>query len=89
MPSISMFFGLVIYMYCYDNSKHHLPHIHIKYEGMQSVVSIPDGILLEGELSNKKMSLVKAWITIHEEELMADWQLAVNGEPPYKIEPLK
>jgi hypothetical protein len=25
----------------------------------------------------------------HEEELMANWDLAINGEPPYKIDPLK
>ncbi len=37
----------------------------------------------------RKMNLVKAWITIHEEELMADWELALNGEPPYKIAPLQ
>jgi hypothetical protein len=26
---------------------------------------------------------------IHKEELMADWELAVAGEQPYKIDPLK
>ena len=26
---------------------------------------------------------------IHKDELMADWQLAVTGQKPYKIEPLK
>jgi hypothetical protein len=32
---------------------------------------------------------VQAWIEIHREELLADWQLAVNGEEIFKIEPLK
>jgi len=26
---------------------------------------------------------------IHQEELMADWQLAVSGDTVFKIEPLK
>jgi hypothetical protein len=55
---------------------------------MRSVISIPDGELLDGNLPAKKLRLVQAWITIHEEELMANWSLAVNGEPVFKIEPL-
>jgi len=33
--------------------------------------------------------MLQAWIAIHEEELMADWALAVKGEPIFKIEPLR
>jgi hypothetical protein len=33
--------------------------------------------------------LLQAWIEIHKDELMADWELAVSGEHPYKIEPLR
>jgi len=35
------------------------------------------------------MKLLQAWIELHKEELAADWDLAVNGEQPYKIDPLK
>ena len=35
------------------------------------------------------MTLVQAWIEIHKEDLMEDWELAVNGKKPFKIEPLK
>jgi len=35
------------------------------------------------------MKLVQAWIEIHRDELVADWELAVSGQPPYKIEPLR
>lgn len=52
-------------------------------------VTIPDGELLEGMLPAKKLRLVQAWIDIHEEELMADWALAVNGEPVFPIDPLR
>jgi hypothetical protein len=33
--------------------------------------------------------LVQAWMEIHKDELVADWELAVSGEQPYKIEPLR
>ena len=56
---------------------------------MEVVVSIPDGEILEGELPPKKLRMLQAWIAIHEEELMADWALAVKGEPVFKIEPLR
>jgi hypothetical protein len=36
-----------------------------------------------------KMKLVQAWIEIHKEDLMADWDLAINGENVFKIDPLK
>jgi hypothetical protein len=30
-----------------------------------------------------------AWIELHREELMADWELASRGETPFRIEPLR
>ena len=47
------------------------------------------GKLLEGKIKSNKLKLVEAWIEIHNEELMADWELAINGEPVFKIAPLK
>lgn len=44
---------------------------------------------MAGELPAGKARLVQAWIEIHREELLADWELAVNGEEVFKIEPLK
>jgi len=35
------------------------------------------------------MKLVQAWIEIHQDELMADWELASQGEPIFKIDPLR
>ncbi|MDD2776894.1 MAG: DUF4160 domain-containing protein [Gallionella sp.] len=89
MPAISMFYGIIIRMLFMDTQQHHLPHLHLEYQGMKAVVSIPDGNLLEGELPNKKLRLVQAWIAIHEEELMADWALAVRGEAVFPIDPLR
>jgi len=89
MPSISMFYGIIVYMYYMDNNQHKLPHIHVKYQGEETVVSLPDGEILEGDLPGNKMKLLQAWIELHKDELMADWELAVSGEQPYKIDPLR
>jgi hypothetical protein len=34
MPTISMFYGIIVRMYALDNKQHHLPHIHVEYAGM-------------------------------------------------------
>ena len=89
MPVISMFYGVIVLMYYFDNRKHHQPHIHVQYADEEAVISIPDGNIIEGSIKSAKLKLVQAWIEIHRDELMANWQLAVNGQPMFKIEPLR
>ena len=89
MPVISMFYGIIIKMFYFDNQQHSCPHIHVIYQDESVVIEIPSGNLLEGSLKTNKMKLVQAWIEIHQDELMADWELAVNGEEIFKIDPLK
>jgi len=89
MPVISMFNGLIISMYYLDTKQHKLPHIHVKYGEMEAVYTIPEGNLLEGSLPSNKGKLIEAWIEIHKEDLMANWQLAVTGNKVFMIDPLK
>ncbi len=89
MPVISMFYGVIVLMYFMDRKKHKLPHIHVQYQDNEAVISIPEGKLLEGSLPKSKIKLVHAWVEIHQDELMADWRLAIQGEPIFKIDPLK
>jgi len=89
MPVISMFYGIIVMMYFFDTKRHRRPHIHVRYQDNEAVVAIDDGKVLEGKIPPTKMKLVQAWIEIHREELMADWQLAVQGAPVFRIGPLK
>lgn len=89
MAIISMFYGIIVSMYFFDNRRHKRPHIHAKYQDEEVVISIPDGEVLEGELRSNKLRLVQAWIEIHQDELIADWELASHGETIFKIDPLK
>ena len=89
MPVISMFYGIIVSLYFRDNKRHKRPHVHVKYQDQEAVISLPDGKALEGRLPPAKMRLVLAWIEIHRDELMADWSLVVGGQQPYKIEPLR
>jgi hypothetical protein len=89
MPAISMFYGIVIYLYFFDDERHGMPHIHARFQSQQASFSISDGAMLAGEFPSTKTKLVQAWIEIHREALMADWDLAVEGQTPFSIEPLR
>lgn len=88
LSTISMFYGILIRMFFRDTQKHPLSHIHADFQGKVAVYSIPDGTLLAGDLPQNKHKLVVAWIEIHQEDLLADWELAVNGKKPFTIKGL-
>lgn len=88
MPVISMFYGIIVRMYKESGTKHKVPHIHADYSGDEVVVSI-DGEVLEGSIPKNKMKLLEAWMEIHKDELMADWELLSSGEQHFRIDPLK
>jgi hypothetical protein len=46
MPTISMFYGIIIYLYFFDDERHKLPYIHARYQGNEASFSIADGELL-------------------------------------------
>ena len=73
----------------WPNKKHRTPHIHAEYGEHEATIAIEDGSVLGGNLPPAKMKLVQAWIEIHREDLLADWKLAVSGEPVFKIDPLR
>ena len=89
MPVISMFYGIIVRMFYLDNKQHNLPHIHIEYQDFNAVIQIPEGLVIEGNFPSAKLKLVQAWVEIHRDELMADWKLAISGQPIFKIEALK
>jgi len=89
MAVISMFYGIIISMYFFDDRRHHLAHIHVRYQDQEAVIAIPGGKVLEGSIPSGKLKLVEAWIEIHREDLMADWELASAGQTVFPIDPLK
>lgn len=89
MPILSMFYGIIVRMYLADNKHHNLPHFHAKYAEFEASISIPEGEVLAGNLPRKQLRLVQAWIELHQDELIANWELAINGEHPYRIQSLQ
>lgn len=69
MPTISMFYGIVIRMY-YDD--HNPPHFHAFYGDYKAIFDF-DGKVLEGNIPKSKEKLILAWTSIHKDELIANW----------------
>jgi Domain of unknown function (DUF4160) len=86
MPEISRFFGIIITMYYND---HPPPHFHVRYNNQKAIVSIQTLEILEGELTPRLFKLVTEWASMHQTELMEDWEIARDNQPLNKISPLE
>lgn len=40
MPTISMFYGIIVSMFFEIQEKHHLPHIHVRYQNFKISIAI-------------------------------------------------
>lgn len=88
MPTLSMFYGIIVRMYSEPGGQHHIPHIHAEYAGQNAEISL-DGKVLAGSIPENKLRMVQVWMEIHQEELIADWSLLEKGERAFRIDPLK
>lgn len=88
MPTISMFYGIIIRMY-FAPGEHNPPHFHIYYNEFKASLDLRTNEFIDCDLPSKQMRLVLAWVELHHDELMADWNLVMNGEDPFKIQPLQ
>ncbi len=88
MPELSRFQGMIIKLIYGDTIQHNKPHVHVYCGEFEACVGI-DGELLAGSLPVKKLTILQAWMILHEEELYAAWNKAVRNEPFDRIDPLR
>lgn len=86
MPTLSVFFGIVIRMY-YDD--HGPPHFHAYYGEYEAVLSIETMEVLRGKLPRRALAMVLEWATEHRDALREDWLRAEQHRPLLPIEPLR
>jgi hypothetical protein len=85
MPTISMFYGIIIQMFW---DEHAPPHFHAVYGEFECLVDIRTLTVIKGNLPRRAMTLVSEWASQHREALMEDWELCKKMQQPHKIEPL-
>ena len=86
MPRISSFYGIVIWMYWDD---HNPPHFHATYGEFEILINITDFSIYAGYLPSRAFGLLMEWTSIHQEELLKNWELMRQSLPLKNIEPLK
>ena len=85
MPVLSIFYGIVIYIYWFDHAP---PHIHARYAEHEVQIDISKVSVLEGSLPKRALVMVLEWTREHQAELLAAWEAASSGTAPERIAPL-
>ncbi|WP_034999366.1 DUF4160 domain-containing protein [Beijerinckia mobilis] len=85
MPTLSIFYGILIQMFWND----HAPaHFHVRYAEYRAQIAIDTLEIVEGNLPARALALVQEWAKQHQNELMENWDLCLRNQSPKKIEPL-
>lgn len=84
MPTIAVFYGIVVRMY-FAPGEHNPPLFHAYYNEHKASVDIRTCEIIEGNFPRKQKKLVLGWAELHQGELMANWNLVMNGENPFKV----
>jgi len=86
MPTVSQFYGILIRMFFSD----HAPaHFHAVYGEFQATIDIDRLRVMEGDLPRRALELVLDWAELHREELLENWVLCRDKQPPRRIDPLR
>ena len=86
MPRICSFYGIVIWIYWDD---HEPPHFHATYAEEEILIKIKDLSVYAGSFPARAFGLVMEWASLHQEELLENWNIMKQNLPLKKIEPLK
>lgn len=86
MPTISVFYGIIIKMFFDDHAP---PHFHAEYAEFKAVIDIQNLSVIEGSLPRRAQELVLDWAELHQTELLDDWRLCADRQQPKPISPLK
>jgi len=88
VPTISAFYGIIISMN-FAPAEHPPPHFHAQHAEHQAQIDIRSGKVIAGKLPPRQAKLIRAWTDMHRDELMANWNLAMNRQKLFPVAPLK
>jgi hypothetical protein len=86
MPTICIFYGIVIQMFWNDHAP---PHFHALYGEFEALIDIRTLEIMNGELPRRALALVLEWAQEHRAELLEDWELCTRLQTPNRIDPLR
>ncbi|MBU1261476.1 DUF4160 domain-containing protein [bacterium] len=71
MPVIARFYGILIKMYF---KEHGIPHFHAIYGEYNGVFEIETLNIIEGDLPNRTLKMIKEWAEQYQSELIDMWK---------------
>ena len=71
--------GMQFYMYSKEQGKHKLPHIHVKYQNQEVVISL-EGKILAGKIKEKMQKMAIDAILSDKESFLLKWNNMTDGE---------
>lgn len=89
MPEVSRFLGIVVTMYWEAGAPHKTPHFHVRYEDYRASYGIDPVAQLAGALPIRQQRLIEAWAELHQQELLANWELVQQNRMLRRITGLK
>ncbi len=78
MPTISVFFGILVQMNWRD---HNPPHVHVWYQGREALVAIESGEIIAGTLPRTAARMMRDWVRSRKAELMVNWERSQRRDP--------
>lgn len=86
---ISAYYGIVIGLSAAKGNRKILPYIFARCQSNQAAIDIADNQIIFGNLPFTKQVLVQAWVEIHREELIANWENGAKTGEFFRIDPLR
>jgi len=84
MPTISRFFGIIIFM---NYNDHMPPHFHARYQDQEVTVEIETGVV-QGKMSRRALRMVLDWSEKYQPELLMNWERVRARRPLQSVPPL-
>lgn len=72
MPTVSRFYGIVIKMF-FLQREHQPPHFHAIYGEYNALFAIDSLEMIEGDLPNRAVRLVREWGQRYQNDLQTMW----------------
>ena len=82
VPTVSIFFGVIIQMYWREHAP---PHVHAYYQGYEALFAIKTGEVIGGRLPGKVQTLVADWVLARGDALMDNWERGRRMLPFEKV----
>ena len=62
-------------MFAEPGAENHVPHFHAYYQDEVGIFSVDPVDMIAGSVPGRQKRLVEAWAELHQNELMADWNI--------------